>query len=165
MCFRLLFKSCPYVVSVWSESDFDCELLLGEIYNLKSAEDLLTQVVTTKVNIIRTKLKYYFLCLILILCDQIYKGTAIDVKGLEGVVCFHYNTSYWLAVQITNESMRAIFAQADVSKSENCAVNLASRETVTPHLKIRTMKSKILLLMTPKNASKSWTPRITCSFK
>jgi hypothetical protein len=128
--------SCPYIINIASEAD-NFEILLGEIYKLRSAEGFIFQLIESNKNTNKKKL-----------------------KDLQDVTFYEYNNQFWSAIAIENKSRNDFDFEISCSKSENCLANVQTRD-MKQDLKVKAMKNKLAMFVAPMNKNKEW--HVRCS--
>ena len=128
--------SCPYVINIASEVD-TFEILLGEIYKLKTAEAFIFQLMEAK-------------------------GNKKQVKSLEMITFYEYHNDFWSAIGVENSSRNDLELEMNCSKSENCLSNVNGRE-MKSEMRVKAGKSKIGMFLTANNLGKEWIVRCSAS--
>ena len=115
------------MIDVFCETD-QFELLIGEIFSLKSAEKFLSQIIEAK-------------------------GVTKQLKGVDGLTAYEYHNNYISFLEIENQSPDDAKIEIDCTESENAVSN--SNDNVNL-VKVKSMKSKIVMCLTAKNPTKEW---------
>ena len=124
--------ACPYTVTVATEKE-NFEILLGDIYELRTAEAFIFQL-------------------------MIKGGVCKQMKGLEAVNFYEYHNQTWSAFGVENKSDGNLEIEINCGKSENCVASVNGRE-MRSDVRVKAMKNKIGMFLAPSNWNKSWVAR------
>ncbi len=71
---------------------------------------------------------------------------------------YEYHNNFWSAFGMENKSRDELEVEVNCGKSENCLASVSTRE-LKSEMRVKAMKSKIGMFLTPMNLSKDWIVR------
>jgi hypothetical protein len=80
------------------------------------------------------------------------------VKGLADVTFYEYHNHFWCAFGVENKSREDVELEINCGKSDNCLASVSARD-MKGEMRVKAMKSKIGMFLTPVNPSKEWVVR------